>query len=63
MSGVRISPAAPLYFIGVFMKYECQVCNHIHDEEVDGKFEDLPMFYLCPSCGCHKDEFVPLEQA
>jgi rubredoxin len=44
------------------MKYECQVCSHIHDEEVDGKFEDLPMFYLCPSCGCHKDEFVPLEK-
>jgi rubredoxin len=44
------------------MKYECQVCNHIHDEEVDGKFEDLPMFYLCPNCGCHKDEYIPLEQ-
>ena len=31
--------------------YKCEVCDHIHDEAVDGKLEDLPKFANCPSCG------------
>ena len=38
--------------------YVCGVCGHVHDEAVDGRFEDLPKFHLCPECGCHKDEYA-----
>ena len=39
-------------FIGDNMKvYQCEVCNHIHDEAVDGKLEDLPKYANCPDCG------------
>jgi rubredoxin len=31
--------------------YQCEVCDHIHDESVDGKLEDLPAFANCPDCG------------
>jgi rubredoxin len=31
--------------------YQCEVCDHVHDEAVDGKLEDLPKFANCPSCG------------
>ena len=31
--------------------YQCEVCDHVHDESVDGKLEDLPKFANCPSCG------------
>jgi rubredoxin len=31
--------------------YQCEVCDRIHDEAVDGKLEDLPKFANCPSCG------------
>ena len=38
--------------------YVCSICGHEHDEAKDGLFENLPQFYLCPECGCHKDEYV-----
>ena len=38
--------------------YVCNVCGHEHNEKTDGKFDSLPQFYLCPECGCHKDEYV-----
>jgi len=41
-----------------FDVYVCGVCGHEHDEAKDGKFDQLPMFWLCPECGCHKDEFA-----
>lgn len=38
--------------------YVCDVCGHEYDEAKEGKkWEDLPMFWLCPDCGCHKDEY------
>jgi len=38
--------------------YVCDVCGHEYDEEKEGKkWEDLPKFWLCPECGCHKDEY------
>jgi rubredoxin len=38
--------------------YVCDVCGHEYDEAKEGKkWEDLPMFWLCPECGCHKDEY------
>ena len=32
-------------------KYKCEVCDHVHDESMDGTLEDLPKFANCPSCG------------
>jgi rubredoxin len=42
-------------------KYECEVCGNVHDEEIDGLWDKLPQFYLCPECGCHKDEYFLVE--
>ncbi len=40
------------------MKYICDVCGYIYDEEVEGtKWEDLPEDYECPLCGVGKDQF------
>lgn len=36
---------------GEMKTYQCEVCDHIHDEAVDGKLEDLPKFANCPKCG------------
>jgi rubredoxin len=37
--------------------YACVVCAHEHDEAVEGKWEDLPEDFLCPECGCGKEEY------
>ena len=48
------------------MKYVCEVCGWVYDEEVgypEGgiapgtKFEDLPEDFECPLCGVGKDQF------
>jgi rubredoxin len=36
-------------------QYLCAVCGHIHDEAVDGVFEDLDKYHNCPECGCGND--------
>ncbi len=42
------------------MKYVCQVCGYVYDEETEGvKFEDLPEDYECPLCSVGKDQFSP----
>jgi rubredoxin len=38
-------------------QYVCAVCGHEHDEATEGKFEDLPDLFMCPVCGCYKDEY------
>jgi rubredoxin len=44
------------------MVYQCEVCGHIHDEEVDGKFEDLPKYANCVECGVDaREAYKPLE--
>jgi len=35
----------------------CIVCGHRHDEKTEGKWEELPEDFLCPECGCGKDEY------
>lgn len=41
------------------MKYVCDVCGYIYDEELEGtKWEDLPEDYKCPLCGVGKDQFI-----
>lgn len=40
------------------MKYKCDICNWIYDEEVEGTpFNELPEDYECPVCGASKDLF------
>ena len=40
------------------MKYKCEICNWIYDEEKEGtKFEDLPEKWTCPLCKAQKDQF------
>lgn len=40
------------------MKYKCNVCGYIYDEETEtAKFEDLPEDWTCPVCGVGKDMF------
>lgn len=44
------------------MKYQCDVCQWIYDEEKEvKKFEDLPETYECPICGAPKEQFSELE--
>lgn len=39
-------------------KYQCIICGHIYDEEIeDVKFEDLPDEWKCPICGADKADF------
>jgi len=49
------------------MKYICQVCGYVYDEDLGDldagiapgtKFEDLPEDFYCPLCGATKDMFV-----
>lgn len=40
------------------MKYVCQVCGYVYDEEVEGvNWEALGDDYECPLCGVGKDDF------
>ena len=44
------------------MKYVCQICGYVYDEEEEGiKFEDLPEEFVCPLCGVGKENFAPAE--
>ncbi len=40
------------------MKYVCNVCGWIYDEEEQGvKFADLGDDFVCPLCGVGKEDF------
>ncbi len=48
------------------MKYVCNVCGYVYDEEVGDpangiaagtKWADLPETWVCPVCGVGKDQF------
>lgn len=50
------------------MKYVCQACGFIYDEDLGDpdrgikpgtKFSDLPEDYTCAWCGAGKDLFAP----
>ena len=41
------------------MKYVCNLCGWVYDEEETGvKWEDLPADFTCELCGVGKDEFT-----
>ncbi len=53
------------------MKYICNVCGWIYDEElgdpINGiapgtKFENLPEDFTCPHCGMNKNAFSPMNE-
>lgn len=53
------------------MKYTCDVCGWIYDEdkgdmefdlEPGVEFDALPDDFVCPLCGVGKDMFVPEEE-
>ena len=45
------------------MKYVCQICNYVYDEEAEGvPFADLPDDCNLPLGGVPKDEFAPEEE-
>lgn len=45
------------------MKYVCNVCGWIYDEEETGvKWEDLPEDFACELCGVGKEDFTAEEQ-
>ena len=52
------------------MKYICETCGAIYDEEVGDvrrgipagtPFADLPWHYDCSGCGCMKEAFTKLD--
>lgn len=53
------------------MKYVCDVCGYIYDEEVGDPdqgvapgttFADIPDEWVCPLCGLGKDVFSKVEE-
>lgn len=52
------------------MKYVCNVCGYVYDEETGDeaeglapgtKWEDIPDDWACPLCGVGKEDFSPEE--
>jgi rubredoxin len=37
--------------------YVCVVCGHEHDEETEGAWNTLPDDFVCPECGCGKEDY------
>lgn len=45
------------------MKYVCNVCQWIYDEEnEEKKFNELPEDWVCPICGAGKEMFSEIEK-
>lgn len=38
-------------------QHVCIICGHVHDEATEGKWEDLPVDFECPECGCGKEDY------
>lgn len=44
------------------MKFMCNLCGWIYDEDVEEKpFRDLGEDWACPECGAPKSEFSAIE--
>jgi rubredoxin len=39
------------------MEHVCVVCGHVHDEELEGLWEDLGNDFTCPECGVGKEDY------
>jgi len=51
-------------------KFRCSICKYVYDESKgapqkdiapDTKWEDLPVYFLCPACQAPRTMFNPLE--
>jgi rubredoxin len=42
------------------MEHVCVICGHVHDEELEGKWEDLPADFPCPECGGFKEDYTEI---
>jgi rubredoxin len=42
------------------MEHICVICGHVHDEDLEGKWEDLPEDFPCPECGGFKQDYVEM---
>jgi rubredoxin len=41
-------------------KFKCRVCDHVYEEALGTRFEDLPDDWVCPECGATKADFEEL---
>jgi rubredoxin len=39
------------------MEHVCVVCGHVHDEELEGLWSELPEDFSCPECGVGKEDY------
>ena len=42
------------------VKHICVVCGHEHNEDLEGRWDELSEDFACPECGCGKDEYYSL---
>ena len=38
-------------------QYVCEICGHIHDEQIEGEWNSLPEDFICPECGVGKEDY------
>jgi rubredoxin len=39
------------------MEHVCLVCGHIHDEATEGTWDTLSSDFVCPECGCGREDY------
>jgi rubredoxin len=39
------------------LAHVCVICGHEHNEELEGKWDDLPEDFPCPECGGFKADY------
>lgn len=42
------------------MEHVCVICGHVHNEELEGKWDSLPEDFPCPECGGFKQDYVEM---
>jgi rubredoxin len=40
------------------MEHVCIICGHVHNEELEGKWDELPDDFPCPECGGFKEDYT-----
>lgn len=43
------------------MTHVCIICGHVHDPLTEGEWDNLPMDFECPECGCGKQDYETVE--
>jgi rubredoxin len=39
------------------VEHVCVVCGHVHDEETEGAWSTLSDDFVCPDCGCGREDY------